>query len=71
LHTTGRTGTEGVRMISGLKREILRGDWRKLHNEELHDLHLLPVIIRMSISRSMRCVEHAACMGEKINAYSV
>jgi hypothetical protein len=27
------------RRISGLKRDEIIGDWRKLHNEELHNLY--------------------------------
>jgi hypothetical protein len=40
--------------ISGPKREEIMGDWRKMHNEELHDLYSSPNIIRMIKSRSMR-----------------
>jgi hypothetical protein len=29
------------------KRDEVMGDWRKLHNEELHNLYPLPNIIRM------------------------
>ena len=47
----------------------LRGDWRKLHNEELHDLYSSPNIIRVIKSRKMRWVRHVARMGQKINAY--
>jgi len=31
--------------VLGPKGEEVTGDWRKLHSEELHDLHLLPDII--------------------------
>jgi hypothetical protein len=30
------------------------GGWRKLHNEELHDMYPFPDIIRMIKSRRMR-----------------
>jgi hypothetical protein len=32
----------------------VRGDWRKLHNEELHNLYSSPNIIRMTKSRRIR-----------------
>jgi hypothetical protein len=41
------------------------GGWKKLHNEELHNLYSNPSIIRMIKSRRMRCVEHIARMGRK------
>jgi hypothetical protein len=39
--------------------------WRKLHNEELHNLYALPStsIIRMIKSRRMRLAGHIARMG--------
>jgi hypothetical protein len=49
-----------LRRIYGLKREKTIGRWRRLHNEELHNLSILPNIIMMIISRRMRCVEHVA-----------
>jgi hypothetical protein len=47
------------------------GDWRKLHNEELHNLYSSPSIIRMIKSRRMRWAGHVARMGAKRNAYSI
>jgi hypothetical protein len=47
------------------------GDWRKLHNEELHRLYSSPSIIRMIKSRRMRWAGHVARMGERRNAYSI
>jgi hypothetical protein len=55
--------------IFGPKRDEVRGRWRKLHNEELHDLYSLPSIIRIIKSRRMRRAEHVARIGEKRNAY--
>jgi hypothetical protein len=43
-----------LRRIFGLKRDEVTGDWRKLHNEELHNLYSSPNIIRMIMSRKMR-----------------
>jgi hypothetical protein len=34
-----------LRRIFGLKRDEVMGEWRKLHNEELHDLYSSPSII--------------------------
>jgi hypothetical protein len=35
-----------LRRIFGPKRDKVTGDWRKLHNEELHNLYSSPDIIR-------------------------
>jgi len=40
------------------------GSWRRLHNEELHNLHTSQNIIRVIKSRMMRQVGHVACTGE-------
>jgi hypothetical protein len=40
-----------LRRIFGQKRDEVTGDWRKLHNEELHNLYSSPDIIRMIKSR--------------------
>jgi hypothetical protein len=47
------------------------GGWRKLHNEELHNLYFSPCVIRMINSRRMRWVRHVARMGGKRNAYRI
>jgi hypothetical protein len=43
----------------------MTGDWRKLHNEELHNLHLSPCISRMIKPRRIRWEEHVARMGRR------
>jgi hypothetical protein len=60
-----------LRRIFGPKRVEVIGGWRKLHNEEVHNLYFLPSIIRMIKSRRMRWVGHEAGMGEKSNAYRI
>jgi hypothetical protein len=47
------------------------GGWRKLHNEELHNLYSLPNIIRMINSRKMRWAWHVARMRGKKNVYRI
>jgi hypothetical protein len=49
----------------------VRGGWRKLHNEELHNLCSSPSIIRMIKSRMMRWTENVARMEGKRNAYRI
>jgi hypothetical protein len=43
-----------LRRIFGPKRDEVIGGWRKLHNEEFHNLYCTPSIIRMIKSRRMR-----------------
>jgi hypothetical protein len=52
----------------GPKRDEVIGGWRKLHNEELHNLCSLPSIIRMIKSRRMRMGRACSTHGEKRNA---
>jgi hypothetical protein len=49
-----------LRRIFGPKRVEVTGDWRKLHNEELHNLYSSPSIIRMIKSKRMRWAGHVA-----------
>jgi hypothetical protein len=58
-----------LRRIFGPKGDGVTGGWRKLHNEELHNLYSSPSIIRIIKSRRMRWVRHVARMGEKRNVY--
>jgi hypothetical protein len=45
------------------------GEWRKLHDEDIHDLYSSPSIIRIIKLRKMRWAGHVARMGEKRNEY--
>jgi hypothetical protein len=60
-----------LRRIFGPKRDEVTGGWRKLHNEELHNLYSSPTIIRVIKSRRMRWAGHVARMGERRNAYRI
>jgi hypothetical protein len=49
--------TEDVRVlrrIFGPRKEEVAGGWRRLHNEELHNLYTSPDIVRVIKSRWMR-----------------
>jgi hypothetical protein len=54
-----------VRRIFGPKRDEVTGEWRKLHNEELHILHFSPNFIRQIKSRRRRWAGHVERMGEE------
>jgi hypothetical protein len=49
-----------LRRIFGPKKVEVKGEWRKLHNEELHILYSSPNIIRQIKSRRMRWEGHVA-----------
>jgi hypothetical protein len=51
------------RRISGPKRGETTGEWRKLSNEELHNLYSSANLIRMMKSKRMRWEGHVARMG--------
>ena len=53
-----------LRRIFGPRRDGLRGEWRKLHNEELNDLYSSPNIVRVIKSRRIRWAGHVARMEE-------
>jgi hypothetical protein len=55
-----------LRIIFGLKRDEMTGDWRKLNNEELHNLYSSPNIITMMKSWRMRWARHVARIGRRM-----
>ncbi|KAJ4450362.1 hypothetical protein ANN_01783 [Periplaneta americana] len=60
-----------LRKIFGAKQDEVTGEWRKLHNAELHALYCSPDIIRNIKSRRLRGAGHVARMGKSRNAYRV
>jgi hypothetical protein len=52
-----------LRMIFGLKRDEVPGEWRRLHNKELCALYSSPNIIR--VTKSRRQIGRACSMGKK------
>jgi hypothetical protein len=59
-----------VLRIFGPKREE-DGSWRKMHNDELHNLYSSLNIVRMIKWRRMRLVGHVARIGEGRGVYRV
>jgi hypothetical protein len=60
-----------LRRMFGPKRDEVTGDWRKLHNQELHNLYSSPNIIRMIKLRRRTWAGYVARMGETRNAYII
>jgi hypothetical protein len=60
-----------LRRIFGPKTDEVTGEWKKLHNEELHILHSSPDIIRQMKSRRMRWAGHVVHMGGDRKVYKV
>jgi hypothetical protein len=62
-----------LRRIFGCKRERGEGGvggWRRLHNEELHNLYASLNIIRVIKLRRMTWTGHVAWMGKMRNPYN-
>jgi hypothetical protein len=55
----------------GPKRDEVTTGWRKLHNEEPHNVYSCPSIIRVIKSRRMRWAGHVARMRAKRTAYRI
>jgi len=52
-----------LRRIFGPKRKEMAGEWRGVHNEELHNLYALPNNMRLIKSRRMRWARHVVGTG--------
>jgi hypothetical protein len=60
-----------LRRIFGPKREEVAGGWRRLHNEELHNVYASTNIIRVIKSRNVRWTVHEARVGDVRNSYNI
>jgi hypothetical protein len=54
-----------LRKLFGPTRDEITGEWRKLHNKELHDLYSTVNIVRVMKSRRMRWAWYVARMGRR------
>jgi hypothetical protein len=59
-----------LRRVFVPKKDEVTGDWKRLHNEELYDLHTSPNIIRVIVTE-VRCIGHVARMGDRRGACRV
>jgi hypothetical protein len=66
-HTSRRRAFENraLRRIFGSKRNEVTGGWKKLHNEELHNVYSSPSKIGMIKIRRVRWEGHVARMGPR------
>ena len=60
-----------LRRIFATKRDGVKGEWRKLHNEELNDLYSSPNIVRVIKSGRLRWAGHVARMEEGRGVHKV
>ena len=54
-----------LRRIFGSRRDEVKGEWRRLNNEELNDLYCSPNIVRVIKSKRMRRAGHVARKGQE------
>jgi hypothetical protein len=72
IHNRSRVFENRVRRrIFGPKTDEVTGDWRKLHNEELHGLYSSPSIVRVIKARRTRWAGNVARMGEVRGACNI
>jgi hypothetical protein len=60
-----------LRRIFGPKKDEVRGEWRKIHTDELNDMYSSPNIVWVIKSRSMRWAGNVVRMGERRDVYRV
>jgi hypothetical protein len=65
-HRLGVFENSVLRRIYGTKRDEVTGEWRKLHNEELHNLYSSPDIIRQVKANEVGGAHGTHGRGEKI-----
>ena len=62
--------SEILRRVFGSKR-VANGEWRRLHNEELHNLYFSPNTVRVLKFRRLRWAGHVAKVEEGMSAFKI
>ena len=57
--------------IFDILRIVSNGEWRRLHNEELHSLYGSPHIVRVIKSRRLRWAGHVARMEKGMSTFKI
>jgi hypothetical protein len=70
-HTLRVFDNRVLRRIFGPKRDEVTGEWRKLHNVEVHDMYCSPTVVRVIKSRRMRGAAHVERMGDRRGVYRI
>jgi hypothetical protein len=70
-HSLRVFGNRVLRRIFGSKKEEVVEDWRRLRNEELHNLYAAGSIINVIKSRRLRWTGHIARIGKMRKAYTI
>jgi hypothetical protein len=60
-----------LRRVFGPKKDEVTGEWRKLHNEELYDMHSSSNVILVIKLRRIRWAGYVACVEERRGVYRV
>jgi hypothetical protein len=60
-----------LRRTFGPNREVVARGWRRLHNDEIHNLYASPNIIRMIKLRGIKWTGHVPRTGEMRNEYNI
>jgi hypothetical protein len=60
-----------LRRIFGPQRDEVAGGWRRLHNQEFHNLYASSNIVRVIKSRKIRWAGRIARMGKMRNGYHI
>ena len=51
--------------------DVVKGEWRILHNDDINDLYCSPNIVRQIKSRRMRWAGYVALFGDRRGVYRV